>query len=75
MSGSMHVYNIWMEGAKFTGGGFQASYVGAAEGKDFKDAVRNWFKKNPSSSFDPVYLTEWGCRLFPSESQARKRFG
>lgn len=71
----MQTYNIWMEGAQFTGGGFQASYVGAAEGSNFREAVRNWFKNNPSINFDSNNLTEWGCRLFPSEAQARKSFG
>lgn len=69
------MYQIWMEGCRMNGGGFNANYVGSAVGDNFREAVLNWFKYHPSSSFDSRQLTEWGCRLYSNEMDARKSFG
>lgn len=68
-------FEIWMEGFRISGGEAKASYVGKAEGNNFREAVINWYSKHFSSTFDAEHLTDWGCELFPSEEQARKRFG
>lgn len=70
----MH-YEIWMEGFMMNGGGAGASKLGDAEGKDFREAVFNWYKEHPSPNFDPIHLTEWGCGLFPTREEAQRRFG
>lgn len=72
------VYDIWMEGFHIQGGGpTPASFVGQSEGETFKDAVIAWYEKNPlrKHSFNPDNLTDWGCRLFDNETDARRNFG
>lgn len=73
----MQTYEIWAEGFVITGGSGQAHLVGTSEGTDFKDACIRWYKDHPlqALNFNPDTLTDWGCGLFPSEAQARARFG
>jgi len=73
-------YNIWMEGFLCTGmegTPAPASFVGQAEGNTFKEAVVNWYKNHPDRllNFNEEHLTDWGCRLYPSEGEARRSFG
>ena len=72
------VYDIWMEGFHIQGGGpVQASFLGQSEGKDFKEAVLKWYDEHPiqKHSFNPDTLSDWGCRLYPTEAEARKFMG
>lgn len=64
-----------MEGFAITGGRSGASFIGTSKGNNFYEAIKNWFKTNPNSSYDPVTMTVWGCQLFPSEAAARASFG
>lgn len=68
-------FDIWVEGYEATGQSSPAQYIGSAEGVTFEEAVRAWYEKHPSSSFDPQMLTLWGCRHFPTEEEARRSFG
>jgi len=72
------IYDIWMEGFMFSmDERAEASYLGQSEGATFKDAVIAWYEKNPlrKHSFNPDNLTDWGCRLFDNEVDARRNFG
>lgn len=69
------LYQIWMEGFNITGGQAGASYVGSMEGKDFRDAVINWYDQHPDINFNAEHLSYWGCGLFSNEAQARQTFG
>jgi len=70
------IYDIWMEGFHIQGGDpVQATLLGQAEGNSFEEAVKNWYTQHPSSSFNVKSLTEWGCRLYPTEQEARKFMG
>jgi hypothetical protein len=72
----MMQYNIWIEGFHIQGSDrVGASFVGSAEGKNFRDAVINWYKSHPTGCFDSKNMTDWGCGLFPTEQEARRRFG
>jgi len=73
----MNTYQLWMEGFCLNGENENAtaSYIGTSEGVDFRDAVIRWYEKHPSSSFNEKYLSDWGCRIFPTEEEARKNFG
>lgn len=70
-------WDIWMEGFQLSHDDVTtpASYIGNADAPTFQDAVWKWFCKNPSNSFDEITMTFWGCRLFPTETEARKSFG
>lgn len=68
-------WDIWMEGFRVTGGEAEASKVGAADGETFRDACLAWFKAHPDPNFNPERLSVWGCRLYPTEAEARKGFG
>jgi hypothetical protein len=51
--------------------------MGLQEGQDFRDAVVRFAQSSPAFAqyFDAQRLTYWGCRLFPTEHQARQSFG
>lgn len=66
------IYEIWMEGFILTGCYSLHSLVGSEEGETFKDAVLKWYEKYPSDLFDKENLSVWGCRLYPTEAEARK---
>ena len=76
---TMNSYEIWMEGFLFSGEDERAtaSFVGTSQGVNFRDAVISWYKSHPErlSTFNEEYLTDWGCRLFPTEEEARRSFG
>lgn len=70
------IYDIWMEGFHIQGGDpVKAIFLGQAEGNSFEEAVKNWYSQHPSSTFDKERLSDWGCKLYPTEAQARKFMG
>lgn len=73
----MNQYTIWMEGYSATGESAPASILGYAKGENFTDAVKNFKNENPKHAeyIDLDRLTYWGCKLFNTESQARRGFG
>lgn len=64
-----------MEGHRATGSYSDATFVGKEPGRTFRDACCSWYARNPNINFDPSTLTFWGCKLFPSEGEARRSFG
>jgi len=71
-------FNIWMEGYLCTGmdGCPQsARYLGNWDGETFKKACCNWAKATATTTFDSNKLTNWGCKLFDNEIDARNQFG
>lgn len=85
----MKEYEVWMEGFRATGESSGAVLLGKANANSFAAACHivnctNYLeslKKEMHSAdserwdYDPKDLSCWGCRLFESESQARKAFG
>ena len=69
------VWEIWTEGFAATGESGPAHKVGEVLAFTFPDAVRIWYDQHPSPDFNPERLTFWGCRLFPTEAEARASFG
>ncbi len=71
------MFDIWMEGFRLSGEeeAGTASFVGRAEGNTFREAVLNWYKEHPNPNFSSEHLTDWGCRLYATEAEARKTFG
>ena len=73
-------YEIWSEGYSVTGDSGPAMLMGTAKGADFKEACVAFFADpynlhGYKRLFDPERLTFWGCRLFTTESAARRSFG
>ena len=72
------VWPIWREGFLCTGmeGVPQkATFHGNWPGKTFRDACVAWAEKKNISTFDSEKLTDWDCRLFDNEAEAREAFG
>jgi hypothetical protein len=73
----MKKFEIWSEGYAATCEHSEARYHGSAEGKSFKEAVKNFadthnhFKKY----FNKETMSFWGCKLFDNETKARQNFG
>lgn len=66
------IHQIWMEGYIITGGKSPHSLVGSIEAETFKDAVDKWYREHPDKFFNQESMSVWGCRLFPTEEEARK---
>ena len=76
----MRTWDVWSEGYAATGDRSGARLEGQVDAETFPEACRKacvdsgkW--KEEPGGFDPKGLTVWGCRLFDSESDARKTFG
>lgn len=70
------VYDIWMEGFQVMEGSDTASfYARGVEASSFKAACKKAAKEKEDSCYDAKRNTVWGCRLFPTESEARRSFG
>jgi hypothetical protein len=70
-------YEINSEGYIGTGDSGGATYHGSSDGEDFREACRNFAAADDDFAkyFDPERMTYWGCRLYPSMSDARAMFG
>ncbi len=69
-------FEIWVEGFSITGNSATASLLAKEEGKNWTDAVSRYMEKNPGRiTIDKRGFTDWGCRLFDNEADARKSFG
>lgn len=71
----MKTWQIWIEGYSITGNDSGASFLGAVEAETFIEACHKFYKANPEISYDPVRNTQWGCRHFDNEADARKSLG
>lgn len=66
-------FDVWSEGYAATGESGGAVYHGQATAASFREACVKVLGRN--ELFDPTRLTYWGCRLFPTEEEARRSFG
>ncbi|HRI34981.1 MAG TPA: hypothetical protein PLD02_14630 [Saprospiraceae bacterium] len=72
----MKEYEIWVEGYADSGNREQASLLAKQKGISWIDAVSRYMEKNPGRiRIDDRGFTDWGCRLFDNEADARKSFG
>ncbi len=68
--------NLWCEGYAATGQSSKATFCGEFEAVDLKDAVRQYKKSRYDTNvIDVENLTEWGCRFFDNEADARRSYG
>lgn len=79
----MKEFEIWSEGFLCTGMEgvpARASLLGKEMAINWEQAVEQYMAKNPKRidvreyNGEKVY-TDWGCRLFDNEADARKSFG
>ena len=73
----MPSFEIWSEGFSATGNSGTAQRWGNAVGRTFKEACLEYSRgdANFDNYFNLNRLTFWGCKLYPSEEEARKSFG
>lgn len=72
----MKEYEIWSEGFAATGECAGAHLLGKYNAETWDDAVRMYMQDNPKRiTVDSRGYTDWGCRLFDNETDARKSFG
>jgi len=76
------IYSIWREGYICTGGSSTASLLDNIKANSFDEAVEIYKEKNPRNTIERVdsyprssNWSDWGCRLFDNEKQARETFG
>lgn len=70
------LFQVWAEGFLCTsveGRPAKAQLLGELLAPDFETACARLLGND--SIFDPKRLTQWGCRLYPSEAEARLSFG
>lgn len=70
---SVRRWEIWREGYRVTGNEATAEKVGEEEAETFAEACAKLYEG--IDTFNSVRLTDWGCRLFDNENDARKNFG
>lgn len=74
-------FQVWSEGylcSGMEGIPSRAMFHGEFEGETFSDACQAWMdtlSEEGKKDVDLVRLTFWGCRLFPSEEEARRFLG
>ena len=70
-------FTIWCEGYKNDKKQGTAYRVGSLLAKDFPTACASWARYHPAfgRNYNPKRNTYWGCRLFPTEAEARKSHG
>ena len=73
----MKKYEIWIEGYICQGDRGRAEFLGTQEAESFHEAVKRFYAQHKPNltTFDPNTLTDWGCRLFDNEADARKLNG
>jgi len=70
----MKTWEVWVEGYSATGDSAPARRLAESiEAETFADACELLLGKD--GLFDAERLTYWGCKLFPTELEARKSFG
>ncbi len=69
-------FEIWMEGFAITGNNAKAVRIATnIKGRTFTGAVKAYYKSHPDTNFNPDTLSVWGCKLYPTEGEARRSFG
>jgi len=77
---SVVTFEVWSEGYSVTGGHGTAYLIGTVAASTFPEACAKATSQARAAGkdygeFNPDRLTVWGCRLFPTEIEARKSFG
>jgi len=69
-------HDVWMEGYRANGQSAQARYLGSHYGQSFEEACREQVRTHQlGADYNSERNTVWGCRLFPTEEEARASFG
>ena len=70
-------YDIWMEGLRLMECEAKASCIAKdIEAESFIEAVKKVYKGQDSTLvIEGDRAFDWGCELFPSETEARRNFG
>jgi len=63
-------YDVWMEGYSITGNSAPACLLGTLKAGSFQEACDTLLEHD--TLYNSMNLSRWGCRLYPSEEQARK---
>lgn len=72
----MKEWEIWSEGFEIQGNIATADLLGKENAETWDDAVKKYMDKHPGKiTADSRGYTDWGCRLFDNETDARKSFG
>ncbi len=69
----MEKFEVWQEGYQATGQRGEASFLGETEANSFSEACDIICREDPN--YNKERLSVWGCKLFPTEKEARKSFG
>lgn len=85
ITSSPRLIQLWVEGFHIQGGESTARFLGEYEADNLRDAVIQYMEKTrqksiaevgpANSTIDLDRLTDWGCRFFDNEADARKSFG
>lgn len=73
-------WDIYEEGFRIMGESAKASYVGEGKGKTFLDACKDYISKTGRGKIQKdecgkEYASNWGCRWYPTLSEAQENFG
>lgn len=72
----MCTFEIWCEGYAANSERCRAALLGKYEAETWDEAVGKYMADNPKRiTKDSRGYTDWGCRLFDNEIDARKSFG
>jgi len=66
----MKEYEVWEEGGLITGNSAPACLLGTLTAGSFQEACDTLLEDD--EFYNSMSLSRWGCRLYPSEEQARK---
>lgn len=76
----MRSYKIYEEGFMVMEGGASAHYIGDGYGDSFIDACKEYIERTGVGEIriddeGREYACDWGCRWFPTLSEAAQSFG
>lgn len=76
----MNEYDIYEEGFCVMEGTGHAHYLGHAKGETFLDACKNYIAETGNGEIrvdndGNKYACDWGCRWFPTLTEAQRSFG
>ncbi len=78
------IIELWIEGYRLNGDRSKAQFLGNFEGPTLRDAVIHYKQSLELKHINTAYpwdvintdkLTDWGCRFFNNEADAREAFG
>ena len=69
----MKTFKVWMEGYSVNGNRATAKFKGKFQANTFQEACDMAFEGD--KYYDRDKLDVWGCKLYPTEDEARVNFG